>query len=85
VRKGKLEEKESRSQRISSISQLAVDVDQKLTLQDIVPTNKRAVMMLCLTTWRHVNIELTVSREERCDKAHERKRSKYENGPGNII
>ncbi|XP_060078757.1 uncharacterized protein LOC132558232 [Ylistrum balloti] len=58
---------------------LAVELNQRLTFPDIVPTNLRPDMVLWLSTTRMVIIiELTVPWVERCSEALERKRGKYE-------
>ncbi|XP_069118797.1 uncharacterized protein [Argopecten irradians] len=59
---------------------LEVDLNQRLTFPDIVPTNLRPDMVLWSPGTKKdiIIIELTVPWEERCSEAHERKRAKYE-------
>ncbi|XP_069139210.1 uncharacterized protein [Argopecten irradians] len=83
VREG--ETRTSRSERSSGIIgqagdwRLEVDLNQRLTFPDIVPTNLRPDMVLWSPgTKKVIIIELTVPWEERCSEAHERKRAKYE-------
>ena len=58
---------------------LAVDLGQRLTFPEIMPTNLRPDMVLWSPSAKTiVIIELTVPWEERCNEANERKRAKYQ-------
>ena len=54
------------------------DLDRKLRIPEIVPTNLRPDMVLWSAAMKKIIIELTVPWEERCGEANERERAKYD-------